>query len=176
MINVLKEIIMSKNKESWFDKFIKFINLKDDKIIKEDLKPISKTAQKIVICIHIIFISMFFLKSLIFPYENWPYLFACLYLTGALIFVAYKTKNRITFNINRSIKIILLSTILALLVGFITYHTPFGEALEIKELNVFFEQNKIFLGKEYYSIYLNNKDNLTELKILRDIVKEDINI
>lgn len=39
---------MSKNKESWFDKFIKFINLKDDKIIKEDLKPISKTAQKIV--------------------------------------------------------------------------------------------------------------------------------
>lgn len=112
--------------------------------MSKDLKTISKTAQKIVICIHIIFISIFFLKSLVFPYANWLYLFSCLCLTCGLIFVAYKTKDRITFNINKSIKIILLSTILGLLVGFITYYTPFGEAWEIKELNVFFEEKKIW--------------------------------
>lgn len=44
---------MSKDKKSWFDSFIKFISLKDDKIIKKDLKPISNAAPKIVICISI---------------------------------------------------------------------------------------------------------------------------
>lgn len=81
----------------------------------------NKNIEKLIIIIHIFFISIFFFKSLTSPFNNWVYLSFCLYLTMVLVSLAYDIKDKLILGLNKSIQIILLSTIFSFFIGFILY-------------------------------------------------------
>ena len=145
-------------------------------VVQAELDDIPKSSQLFMLLIHVSLISSIFFRAQTNPYNNWLDLGMCFYLTGALVFLSFKFKERIKTSVSTSMKAILMSTIIGLLIGFISYHSPIGEKFEQKQLTEFFENHKTLINKTDYTLYLNNKDNLVELKELRQKINNDLNI
>lgn len=163
-------------KESYLEKLSRIIKNRQEVVRQQELEEISKTSQKMALLLHAFFISYFFFDALANPYSNWVPLFMCLYLTTALIFMAFKFKSRIETPFVKSTRNILVVTVISLLSAYLCYNSSMGEQFEQEQIAKFFEHNKALVGKEYYDNYLTNKDDLIKLKELRKQVYDDIAI
>lgn len=165
----------NKNKTQ-IEKIGKWIKHRQEKVSQQELEDIPISTLKISLIVHMVFIALFFLQALVSPYSNGLQVFACFYLTFSLSWLAYHYRNKIKIPIQRSIKFILFSTVAGFLMGSLAYYSPIGDKLEKKEFDSFFEREKLLIGDEYYNTYLKNKDNINELKILRERIYKDLNI
>lgn len=162
------------NKESLLHKIKRWIGERQAKVEIANSKDIPISSQKSSIIVHVFFISLIFLIAQTKMYNNWLELFMCFYLTAALICMAHYYRYKTHVPTQKATKTILLSTVVGLGLGFAIYHTPIGESLEKKQIDSFFEKNKAFIGQKYYDIYVKNKDNSYELKILRKRIHDDL--
>lgn len=147
-----------------------------NKHLKAPEPDISKTALIVYLIIHSTVITIFFFMAQLQVYSNGTAVFGCVYSTLALCFLSYQSKNRIKNSVQKSITFILLSTMLGLVFGAIAYRTPLGQIVEKRQFEVFFEENKNLVGKDYLETYQMNKDNIEELRLLRQRIQEELNI
>lgn len=167
---------MSKNNnnESFQEKLKRWESERKDRVEKINTQDITLSSQKASIIIHVFSIAVFLLLALTNQHNNWLQLFMCFYLTGSLIGMAHYYRDRTHVPTQKATRVILLATVVGLGLGFVTYYTPVGEGLEKKQIDSFFEQNKALVGQEYYDNYVKNKDNIDELKILRQRISDDL--
>lgn len=158
------------------EKLSLLIKNRQRKVQQKELEDIPLSTLQASLIIHMALTSLFILHAQVTPYSNGIDIFACFYSTFALCGLAYHFRNRIKVPIQRSIKFILVSTIVGLGVGSIAYYTPVGDTLQQKEFNNFFENKKLLIGHDYYETYLKNKDNIDELRILRERIYKELNI
>jgi hypothetical protein len=163
-------------KESFPEKLKRWEEERKVRDLTRNTEDIPKSSQRISIIIHVFFIAIFILLALTNMHNNWRQLFMCFYLTVALIWMANKYKDRTHVTTNKATRVILMATLAGLALGFFTYYTPIGESLQQKQLDAFFENNKALVGQEYYDMYIKNKDNMDELKILRKRIHDDLAI
>lgn len=162
------------NKESISYKIKRWLAERQAKVKIANSKDIPISSQKFSIIVHVFFITFIFLIAQTIMYNNWLELFMCFYLTAALICMAHHYRYKTHVPTQKATKIILLATVVGLGLGFAIYHTPVGESLEKKQIDSFFEKNKALVGQEYYDIYIRNKDNIDELKILRKRIHDEL--
>lgn len=162
------------NKESFSERLKRWEEERKARSAKFNSQEISKSSQKASIIIHVFSIAIFFLLALTNMHNNWLELFMCVYLTVALIWMACHYRDRTHVPAQKATRVILLATVFGLTIGFGTYYTPVGESLERKQFDAFFENNKALVGQEYYDMYIKHKDNLVELKILRQRIYDDL--
>lgn len=169
---------MSKNNnnESFAEKLKRWEAERKERVERVNSQDIPTSSQKASIIIHIFSIAAIFLLAQTNMHNNWLELFMCFYLTLALIWMAHHYKDRTHVPTQKATRVILLATVIGLALGFGTYYTPVGESLQRKQFDSFFEKNKALIGQEYYDIYVKNKDNVDELKILRKRINDDLAI
>lgn len=167
---------MSNNKkdDSYLEKLTRLTKERREAVKLQELEDIPKSSQKLSIIIHVFSIAIFILLALTNMQNNWLQLFMCVYLTVALIWLANKYKDRTHVPTHKATRVILMATVAGLALGVGTYHTAIGESLQQKQLDAFFETNKALVGQEYYDMYVKNKDNMDELKILRQRINDDL--
>lgn len=169
---------MSKNNnnESFSEKLKRWEEERKARGKRINSQDISESSQKASIIIHVFSIATIFLLAQTNMNNNWLELFMCFYLTVALICMAHHYRDKTHVPTQKATRVILLATVVGLALGFGTYYTPVGESLERKQFDTFFENNKSLVGQEYYDMYIKNKDNLVELKILRQRIHDDLAI
>lgn len=169
---------MSKNNndQSGLDKLRNMVREHKSKVAQKNLEDIPRSSQRLSLIVHVFFIAIFFMFAQVNPYNNSMDLFMCAYLTVALVAMAFHFKDKIKTPFVKSMGYILMSTITGLLFGFSLYHSPIGTSFEQKHLDVFFESNKALIGKDYYNTYLQNKENVIELRELRKKINDDLSI
>jgi hypothetical protein len=164
------------NKESFSEKLKRWEEERKARVERINSQDIPQSSQKASIIIHVFYIATIFLLAQTNMNNNWLELFMCFYLTVALIWMAHHYRDRTHVPTQKATRVILLATVFGLALGFGTYHTPVGESLEREQFDTFFESNKALVGQEYYDMYIKNKDNLVELKILRQRIHDDLAI
>jgi len=164
------------NKESFSEKLKRWEEERKARVERVNSQDIPASSQKASIIIHVFSIAVIFLLALTNMHNNWLELFMCFYLTIALICMAHYYRDRTHVPTQKATRVILLATVIGLTLGFGVYSTPIGESLERKQFDAFFENNKALVGQEYYDMYVKNKDNIDELKILRKRIHDDLAI
>ena len=164
------------NKESFSEKLKRWEEERKARVERVNSQDIPASSQKASIIIHVFSIAVIFLLALTNMHNNWLELFMCFYLTIALICMAHYYRDRTHVPTQKATRLILLATVIGLTLGFGVYSTPIGESLERKQFDAFFENNKALVGQEYYDMYVKNKDNIDELKILRKRIHDDLSI
>lgn len=164
------------NKESFSEKLKRWEEERKARVERVNSQEIPESSQKASIVIHVFSIAVIFLLALTNMHNNWLELFMCFYLTVALIWMAHHYRDRTHVPTQKATRFILLATVIGLTLGFGVYSTPMGESLERKQFDAFFENNKALVGQEYYDMYIKNKDNIDELKILRKRIHDDLAI
>lgn len=142
----------------------------------DDIKLIPKSTKFIYLLVHFLFISILFNSTLITPYNNILTIVGIVYCTSALISLAAKYKNELQCSTQKSMKFILLTTILAIASSWSFYKSPVGEAFELYTLSNYFITNKSLIGETYYEAYEQNKQDIEKLRELRKSINEDLNL
>lgn len=142
----------------------------------DDIKLIPKSTKFIYLLVHFLFISILFNSTLITPYNNILTIVGIVYCTSALISLASKYKNELQCSTQKSMKFILLTTILAIASSWSFYKSTVGEAFELYTLSNYFIANKSLIGETYYEAYEQNKQDIEKLRELRKSINEDLNL